>query len=233
MTFALTASHRVSIAGRVVDSLMLKPLSRARVTIVGMPAEVEREFRIHAKYAYRGGGSAPEDPSTTLSRSDGLFWFVDLPEGEYQLRAEIPNMGRRCGVAEQKVSVTRDKQGNIQRATATLAVPMTRLSGKVTGSNHPNGVALAQVRVKGSGEQAVTDVLGVYSLQGIEAGKRKVVITASGYNAQTGEVNFAGPGVVVEHNFQLEWATARGDASAAAAGSGQKQQKKSAGERHG
>jgi hypothetical protein len=232
MTFALTAGHKVSIAGCVIDNVKLKPLSRARVTIVAMPAEVERDFRIQAKYGNNRGGSAQVLRSMTVSRSDGLFWFVDLPEGEYRLRAEIPSLGRRCGIAEQKVLVTRDKEGSVQRATTTLTVPITRLNGKVTGNNHPNGVAMAHVRVKGSGEQAITDVHGFYSLQGIEWGKRKVVVTASGYRALPREVDFAGPGVMVEHDFQLESAAARGDTNAAAAGSGQKQQKKSAGERH-
>jgi hypothetical protein len=224
--------HQVAIAGKVLENATGKPMSSVQVSIVGMPAEAERAFQLKFRYADRDPDGKRVNPAVTLSRSDGLFWFVDLPQGDYQLRAEIPNQNSRYGKAEQKVVVKWDADGTIQKGMARMVLPSTTLRGKVSGANHPNGLAMAEVRVAGSGESGFTDPLGQYLLKGIESGNRKIIVTALGYKTLADVVHLDGPGTLNERDFELQ-AGSRGQPSAVAAVRAQKQEKKGAGKQNG
>jgi hypothetical protein len=144
--------HQVAIAGRVTDAETLKPIRGARVSL----------------------DSGPE----TFTAADGHFHFLDLPSGQYTLKASLPGAGTRYGQAQVTVPVFHDAEGNISLATANLELPPTTLKGRITNQNG-DPVAMAQVRVQGSGERTLTEVGGHYALTGLEASKKERTVGAS------------------------------------------------------
>jgi hypothetical protein len=119
---------------------------------------------------------------------------MDLPAGDYTLTASLPGGGSRYGTATARVSLVPDSLGHatavdslgqLVLATADMALPPTTIKGRLTGppasDGTAQGVAMAEIRIRGSGERAWSDGEGDYSLSGLEAGERTVVISARGY----------------------------------------------------
>ena len=218
------ARHQVSIAGRVIDAGTGKPVAHAVVYMSGeVPKAFDTKLAIRAlTYGDRWHGTLKR-PDRTSTRPDGLFYFLDLPDGKYELsacipdlerlfrdlpqgdmlRAHVPSYGKRFGVAQATVTIPHDGQGTQGVAFVSLALPSTTVKGKVTGPGRKAGVALAEVRVEGSGERTFTDVQGQYTVAGIEPGKRVLVVSAQGYRDKTQSVTVASPGVSQPLDFTL------------------------------
>jgi hypothetical protein len=157
-----------------------------------------------------------ERPDRTQSKPNGLFYFVDLPDGDYSLQVTMPSMGRRFGKVVVPAQVSRDAEGNMKiiarDANGTIRIPFVRcalpptlVKGKVTGPGKESGVALARVRVKGSGERAFTDAEGQYTLAGIEPSKtaRTLLVSAQGYREQAEKFMLLEPGSSQEVPIKL------------------------------
>jgi len=197
------ARHRVTIAGRVLDASTEKPVADALVSITAMPEVFEKKLA-NASLAYGSRWNALQQrPDKARTRKDGLFYFLDLPDGNYSLSASLPGYGKRYGQAQQPAVVSRDNEGNIRAAFVALSLQPTAVSGKVTGPNHKSGVVLAEVRVKGSGERAFTDEEGLYMVAGIEPGKRMLLVSAQGYQPQSKAVTLSDAGTSQKLNFSL------------------------------
>jgi hypothetical protein len=195
--------HQVALAGRVLDAETGKPIRGAEVTITNMPVEFKR--KIDGVILQMRGRENPlsETPDRTLSRSDGLFYFLDLPDGKYTLKARIPNSGRRYGEAHQDAAVRRDAQATVQRATVNIQLHPTVVKGRITASGQKSGVLMAEVRIKGSGERTFSDKKGNYAVVGIEPGKRMLQVFAQGYREILQAVTLTEPGAAETLNFTL------------------------------
>src|SRR5271157_2107082 len=119
-TVPLVAHHRVAIAGYVKDAVTQKPIAGAVVTIVDMPDAFKRELR----HAAQG--------SSTQTRNDGLYYFLDLPDGNYTLQASFPALGRRYGSMHHTAKVPHDPKLGTKVQFVNLALPPTAIQGKVT-----------------------------------------------------------------------------------------------------
>jgi len=184
--------HRVAIAGRVLDAGTGKPLGDAEV-VIKMPDTLKKpEAAVMSKAGRRN--TMAESPDTTRSRPDGLFYFLDLPDGEYSLRASLPRYGSRYGQAEESATVSRSASGDLKKTFVRCALQPTQVRGKVTGTDKESGIAFARVRVKGSGELGFTDAQGQYILAGIEPGKRTLVVSAQGYRDKSQAFTLGKPG---------------------------------------
>ena len=172
--------HQVAIAGLVTDGEAGKPLAGAEVGITEKPPAFERSLRgLSLRYGSRWNKMV-ERADKTLSRADGLFYFLDLPNGKYTLGASLPSSGR-YGTAQEAATVSRDAKGTIKMASVNFSLRPTTIKGKITGPAHKNGVVMAEVRLKGSGERAFSDGDGHYVLAGVEPGKRTLLVFAQGY----------------------------------------------------
>jgi hypothetical protein len=195
--------HRVAIAGRVLEAGTDKAVADAVVSMTTMPSAFAKKLAI-ASLAYGSRWDAlPDRPDRTRSRRDGLFYFLDLPDGAYELTASVPGFGARYGTVSQSAAVSRDKQGNTKIVYVTLALQPTTVSGKVTGTGQKAGVFMAEVRVKGSGERTYSGAQGQYILAGIEPGVRTIEVSAQGYKAKSQPVTIPSPGAVHSVNFNL------------------------------
>ena len=197
------ARHQVTIAGRVADALSGKPLSGVEVAISEKPAPFKKKLEIAAiQYAGRWAGM-PERPDRTRTRNDGLFYFLDLPDGRYGLSAAFPGSGNRYGKAEATATVARDAKDDMKIDFVNFVLNQTAVKGKITGPGHKAAVTMAEVRVKGSGERAFSDAHGEYVLAGLEPGKRTLLVFAQGFRAVSQVVTLSEPGESQTVNFNL------------------------------
>jgi hypothetical protein len=88
----------VSIAGAVQDRATRTRIGGARVEITEGPPAFQA--MLAAQAADPAWQHRQERPDRTVSQSDGIFIFVDLPSGPYRLRVSAPEMGSRYGAVE-------------------------------------------------------------------------------------------------------------------------------------
>lgn len=172
--------HQVAIVGRVTDARTARAIGGAQVRITAAPAAFTEWLATRAKQYGTQWAGMVERPDQTRTSADGHFHFLDLPDGQYTLTASLPGSGSRYGTAQAQVTVSRDPQGNITMAAADIALPPTTLKGRVSRAD-ASPVVLAEVRVKGSGERALSDGQGQYLLTGVETGNRTVLVSAQGF----------------------------------------------------
>jgi Carboxypeptidase regulatory-like domain len=196
--------HKIAIAGRVLDAATNKPLSGADVLLLAVPDAVTQRLKIMASVYGRKWERMPDRPDRTRSRPDGLFYFLDLPDGDYTLQISLPSSGKRFGKLEMPAKVSRDAAGNVKFVLLRCALPPTLVKGKVTGPGQEAGVPLARIRVRGSGERAFTDAQGEYMVAGIEPGKKRTLqVSAQGYGTKSKEVALLEPGAAKKIDFEL------------------------------
>ena len=195
--------HRVAIAGKVLDGGTGKSVAGAVAAITAMPPAFENKVAIAASAYGARWEKMSERLDRTKTRKDGLFYFLDLPDGQYTISASIPGHGSRYGVAQGTAAVSRDKKGNFKVAFVTLTAQATTVKGKITGTSHKNGVVFAEVRVKGSNERTFTDTQGQYTVAAIEPGQRVLLASAQGYRTASQRVTLEKPGVSQTLNFNL------------------------------
>jgi hypothetical protein len=181
-----------------------KLLSGVQVMIVSMPSLFKKRLEIAVVQYGKSWTTMMERADKTLTRHDGLFYFLDLPDGKYGLSASLSRPGMRYGQAEETASVARDATGGIAKPVfMDLVLHPTVLKGRITGTGHKSGIAMAEVRVKGSGEHTFSDAQGQYLLPGIEPGKRTVLVFAKGYRDISHAVTIAKAGDSQTMNFVL------------------------------
>jgi hypothetical protein len=196
--------RRVAIAGCVVDAGTGKPLASAEVRVVAMPQTFQKWLQFAALPYGERWSKMLERPDRTWTRPDGLFYFMDVPDGKYGLQAAMPGSGSRFGKVEEPATVSRDAEGNIKMAFVKFALPPTLVKGRVAGAGQEAGVALARVRVKGSGERGFTDSQGHYMVAGIEPGKRTLLVSAQGYRTESQIFTLKEPGDSQTLDFTLK-----------------------------
>lgn len=216
MTEFMVARHRVAIAGLVLDGISGKPIGGAHLEITAKPAAYAE------KLAWLKDGRAVEgleaqSPDAIQTRSDGLFFFLDLPEGSYKLVGFMPKKSmstraldlangdpldpfqqkgdKRYGKMQFDAAVSYGPEGFAK--FTVLRLEPTGIKGRVVTSANQAAVLLAEVRIKGSGEKAFTDAEGQYTISGIlpnERRKRTLQVRARGYRDQSIEVMIDKPG---------------------------------------
>lgn len=186
MSTPIVIRHVVSIAGCVregasaVPPLVTRDLERrlegALVEIVtGPPAfEMMRTVQpVNPKTRRR--------PDQTYTQADGIYFFVDLPPGPYQLRISAPQHGSRFGVVEAgPVDVAPPDAAGAAAivARADVNLPSTRVRGVVTRLDTGDPVENALVRVRTDPQSARTDDAGRYELRRLIQGSPTIEVSA-------------------------------------------------------
>ncbi len=116
------ARHQVAIGGRVVDEGD-QSVAGAEVRIAVMPEAFKRKVTGAAEAAGRGWERSDDRLDRCVSKADGIYYFLDLPAGEYTVKG----LDRRSGaVAEKAVSVAWSKDGEVAMAVADLKLSNAR-----------------------------------------------------------------------------------------------------------
>jgi hypothetical protein len=195
------ARHRVALAGQVLDAITKRAVAGAVLSMTKMPPAFQTWLGFHAGQFGAAWNGMAERPDRTLSRHDGLFYFLDLPEGKYELNISAPGSLQRYGTVTQEAIVVLGKNKAYQLEWGTVSLPPTAIEGCITSKK--KAISFAQVRVQGSGESAFSDDAGQYTITGVEPGKRTLLAYAQGYKPATKPVTIANPGDVQTVDFNL------------------------------
>jgi len=193
--------RQASIAGRVTDQEDGGAVAGAQLTVTSAQAGFADWLALKALAFGRDWDSLTVRADRALSGVDGRYCFIDLPDGSYTVTAEWVSQGNRYGIVTTTATVARDSNGSVKLVAADLALPPTRVTGKVDAKTV--AVAMAEVRLKGGGESTFTDGQGVYVLSAIEPGQRIVRAQANGLTAAETSVSVSARGQSVTVNFSL------------------------------
>jgi len=149
----------------------------------------------------RIGGTGGVFADETITRSNGLFHFLKVPIGRYGLTAILPGSGTRRLPTTTEVVVAATEDNRPARVFLDVLLKSTAVRGLVSSGDSP--VVMAQVRVKGSGERTFTDREGKYRIDGLEAGKRTVQVTAPGFRKSSKAATLSAAGVEHTLDFKL------------------------------
>ncbi|MBE9011692.1 carboxypeptidase regulatory-like domain-containing protein [Pseudanabaenaceae cyanobacterium LEGE 13415] len=189
------ARHRIAIVGRVCDRTTTVPLSKVVVELTTMPEELQKKVALwHRIYTapQHQGLSKKRLPTLTQTMIDGFFYFTDLPAGNYELTASLPNSGTRYGAVKNvTITVMPDRPAQI----LSIQLPSTSLTGRVVQAVAPqDGLPMAKISIVGEPTFTHSDAEGRFWLSGLEASPnspRIVQITAQGYESQTQEIRLS------------------------------------------
>lgn len=175
-------THRLSIAGKVVDACTGQPVEGVGVTLAAMPPAFADRLAVRALQHGAAWEKLSERPDRTRTAPDGGFHFSDLPDGAYTLLFALRGAPHRYGPLRRDFTAP--------APIAEVALPPTGIRGQVRGLVHdtPTALPLARVRVRGSGESAWCDARGRFYLTGVELGARELRVTANGFQSATTSV---------------------------------------------
>lgn len=106
-----TTRRQVAVSGYIADADG-RPVADAQITLVQHPAAFATRLMGAASDAGRRWDELTQRPDRTKSRPDGLYFFLDLPPGNYALRAVDLRAGQS---AEERVVLETDKKQGIKR----------------------------------------------------------------------------------------------------------------------
>ncbi len=104
--------RQVAIGGQVVDGNN-KPVAGVQVTLTGMPDAFKQKLKHAADAAETAWDDLEKRPDRTQSRRDGIYFFLDLPDGSYTLNAIDPRTDQQD---EQTASVSNAKRQTVKMA---------------------------------------------------------------------------------------------------------------------
>jgi len=218
VTEFMIARHRVAIAGLVLDGVSGKPIPGAQIEITVKPQAFADKVAL-LEASSRGQGPGPQSLDTAKTRSDGLFYFLDLPEGRYQVVGFMPKEtlylnhpdppgGDRKDFFQRKADKRYGKdqfEATVSYAErfsnfAVLRLQPTRITGRVVTSTNQAAVLMAEIRIRGCDERTFSDAQGQFTITGIQpnARKRTLQVRAKGYRDQLVEVLIDKPGACAE-----------------------------------
>lgn len=208
-----------------------RPLSPAKADISVTPIEIGSTWqildagistmiwrvtadRLTVTFNPRRAGAAVQQRRQRIgqawSAADGIFFFVNLPSGDYILRTSVPEMGTRYGTVETdpahpvQVQPPPDVGQPAQVAQVVVALPPTRIFGKVTRLDNAQPVAGARVHLRGDTAFVKTDDAGKYDLRRLVAGRPAVEVTAAGFKPGALQVDDLKAGQEREANIPME-----------------------------
>ena len=119
--------HQVAICGRVLDERggMVRGV---RVTIISMNEEFRTRVSTAANAAEKKWDDLDERPDRTVTRVDGVFYFLDLPAGQYTLSFDT----RTDSQDEKKVAVIWDMLPAVRDKTKGTIITPYKLMPHVT-----------------------------------------------------------------------------------------------------
>jgi hypothetical protein len=203
-----TTRHHVAISGFVADAITGDVIEGADVVMSAMPplfatrvALFQQTFSDYDRKSGSKWKAMPERLDRTQSRNDGLFYFLDLPDGEYGLTITAPMFGGRYGSVQRNVTVARIAGGSYVANCDLSPLPPTTVRGAIT--SEAANVGFARVRVKSSGESTICNDAGQYFITRIEPGVRTLLVSAKGYRPAAQDVSIGKPGESQLLNFNM------------------------------
>jgi len=118
MSTPFQTHHFVAIAGRAVDESTNRPVAGADAEITSGPAEFERRRAAMGPWL-----PAASRDGRVKTAPDGIFYFVDLPDGTYEIRVKAAG----APPVNARVTVNRSGRAVAPPSVVDVAVQLTRL----------------------------------------------------------------------------------------------------------
>lgn len=202
--------HQVAIAGQVVDAQTEAPLRDVLVFIADAPPVFQEMLALKAMQFGNRWERLEKRPDRMRTSAEGLFYFMDLPDGDYTLSVTWPDKGNRYGSATADTTITRDNGGNISYVFQKILLAPTTIKGHITeliasppNPPQPSPVVLAEVYLKGSGERVFSDVDGFFTLIGVETGSRTLIVNSKRHRLVTRPIVLVTAGEEKREDFDL------------------------------
>ena len=145
------STQQIAIAGRVLERETEEPISGAMVEIIEMPDKFRAILSLKALQYGSQWEKISDRADRKISANDGSFYFVDLPPGEYQLKASLPGSGTRYQNGEPKVSVSSPINDVIPTTMTDIVLEPTGIKGKITDADEANkAIVNAKVQIQAS-----------------------------------------------------------------------------------
>lgn len=206
VTSLITKAKLVKLADE--PNSVVKARITLNVTDANNTTKLEAAAKIVDFLIARGAIKISTQHYVTKTAADGLFCFLNLPEGDYTLIASMPKSTRRYGVSQtQNVTVSHNDEGDIAISVADITLPSTSIIGKISStieaSDEP--IMLAEVKIKGSHDSTYSNSKGEYILSGLEASvrERTVIVQAQGYQDTQRTIALSEPGEQKTLDFEL------------------------------
>jgi hypothetical protein len=213
MNDSITIRHVVAIAGvvravRITDQIDHTTWREGRIPnalveiIAGPPAF---ETLVTTLAAIPAWERQHQRIDRAWSQADGVFFFQDLPPGDYRLRISAPAWGTRYGSTEtDPIMVPPAPVGErVRMQWVEVTLPVTRVQGVVTDGGTGDPIPGATVRLRGDATIVLTKEDGSYELIRLVQGKPLVEASAPNFKGATRRVELA-PGQARTVNFRLE-----------------------------
>ena len=104
----------------MVDGKTKRPVFGAVVALTAMPEIFKERCAASVAAASQPGSRIATRLDRTRTSAAGYYYFLDLPEGPYDLRAT--GLGRAPAVGTGKAKVSLDRGGNVVMATVDLVL---------------------------------------------------------------------------------------------------------------
>ena len=194
----------LSIVGAIRDALTQAPIVGARVDVASGPGDFERKRKILSQDPAWTQQTVRMD--RTVSQADGIFKFVKLPPGDYQLAVTAPPPSSRYVVTWQDVRVasTRDIDGRVQLDFPTIELKPTQIRGHIIDATTRQGIGGATIQLRGGAESSVTDQEGKYLLSHLTARRPKLEVLAPKYQTVTRPIDLTEGIVELDIELQLQ-----------------------------
>lgn len=173
--------HTVAIAGKVVDGVSKAPLVHALVQIVVATSPPAFQALVRGCEADPTWARRMVRIDRTVTGNDGLFYFLDLPPGNYELSVTAPQLGTRYGLATTSaLSVAAQPlEQPVMVAWTEIALPPTQIHGVVTHIGAGEPIIGANVHICGDTQVMQTMSDGTYRLSGLRKGHPMVEVLAA------------------------------------------------------
>ena len=186
------------------DTLHVAELDAARKVLDFMRTRGRVDYRV-------------DRPDMTTTAVDGHYYFMDLPNGQYQVTATPTNTRHGSSVGIFQVPhVQDDESDKLNYTLANLELSPTAIIGMIrtkpdplTPSEPSKPVKFASVRIAGTSLDTLSNTKGEYQLLPLTAMRDRpwqitVHVSARGFKPSTQDVEISGAGNVVWLDFELE-----------------------------
>lgn len=204
------SNPQIAIAGRVLEGETEQVIAGAMVEIIEMPKRFQAILALKALSYASQWEKMSDRPDRKIADTNGCFYFLNLPAGEYLLAASLPGSGTRYSKFTKKVQLANSGNDKIPTVMVDMVLSPTGIKGTISDADDPKKLIInAKVQVQGSPENTISNQKGNYYLLGLEStksGQRTVtlVVSAIGYQKVSQSIVIKQGEIIGNQNFSLQ-----------------------------
>ncbi|AFY33605.1 carboxypeptidase regulatory-like domain-containing protein [Calothrix sp. PCC 7507] len=203
-------NQQIAIAGKVLEGETEKVIAGAIVEIVEMPGRFKAILSLKALQYGSQWEKMSDRPDRKITASDGHFYWINLPVGEYVLETSLPGSGTQYNKVRKTVKVSATVNGKIPTKMIDIVLVPTGIKGTITDADDlKKPVVNAKIQIEDSRENTISDRQGNYRLIGLESSASvprtiNLIVSATGYQQVSQSLVIKKGEVIAFSNFSLK-----------------------------